>query len=75
MQNPVPLTPYMYDWVTADAITPYDRDHMIPYLRTLDAHAEGTAWETRAYSCTSIPNTSRPAPSGLTRAISLGRNG
>ena len=43
MQNPVPLIPYVYDWVTADAITPYDRDHMITYLRTLDAHAEGTA--------------------------------
>ena len=45
MQNPIPLIPYVYDWATADAITPYDRDHMITYLRTLDAHAEGTAWE------------------------------
>jgi hypothetical protein len=38
--------PDVYDWApVADAITPYDRDHMITYLRTLDAHAEGAGWE------------------------------
>jgi hypothetical protein len=43
MRNPIPD---VYDSApTADAITPYDRDHMITYLRTLDAHAEGTAWK------------------------------
>jgi hypothetical protein len=46
MQNPAPLNPDLYDWApTADAITPYDRDHMITYLRTLDASAQGAAWE------------------------------
>lgn len=46
MRSPIPLSPDVYDSApTADAITPYDRDHMITYLRTLDAHAGGTAWE------------------------------
>ena len=46
MRNPIPLNPDVYDSApTADAITPYDRDHMLTYLRTLDAHAEGAAWE------------------------------
>ena len=43
MRNPIPD---VHDTApTADAITSYDRDHMITYLRTLDAHAEGIAWE------------------------------
>jgi hypothetical protein len=46
MLNPAPLNLDLYDRApTADAITPYDREHMITYLRTLDANRRGAAWE------------------------------
>lgn len=39
------LDPEIADEVPwADAITPYDEDHFITYLRLLDAEAEGANW-------------------------------
>ena len=39
------LDPEIADEVPwADAITPYDEDHFITYLRLLDAEAEGADW-------------------------------
>ena len=29
---------------SADALTPYDHDHLVTYLRLLDADAEGADW-------------------------------
>jgi len=39
------LTPKIDDAApTADALTGYDQDHVITYLRLLDAEAEGADW-------------------------------
>jgi hypothetical protein len=45
MQKP-PLDPDVADAAPADSmLTPYDHEHMVTYLRLLDANAEGTDWQ------------------------------
>jgi hypothetical protein len=44
MQKP-PLDPDVADTAPSDAmLTPYDYEHLITYLRMLDADAEGADW-------------------------------
>ncbi|WP_027522106.1 DNA -binding domain-containing protein [Bradyrhizobium sp. Ec3.3] len=45
MRN-IPSDPDVADAAPADpvALTPYDREHAITYLRLLDANAEGADW-------------------------------
>ena len=44
MQKP-PLDPEVADMAPVDSIlTPYDHEHLVTYLRLLDADAEGTDW-------------------------------
>jgi Uncharacterized conserved protein (DUF2285) len=44
MQKP-PLDPYVADVApTAPALTGYDQEHLVTYLRLLDADAEGADW-------------------------------
>jgi len=44
MQSP-PLDPDVADLAPAEpALTPYDQEHAITYLRMLDADAEGADW-------------------------------
>jgi hypothetical protein len=41
----MPLDPDVADTAPTDAVlTPYDRDHVVTYLRLLDADAEGADW-------------------------------
>ena len=41
----MPLDPDVADIAPTDAVlTPYDRDHVVTYLRLLDADAEGADW-------------------------------
>ena len=44
--NPMPpLDPDFADVApSGDVLTPYDREHLVTYLRLLDAHAEGADW-------------------------------
>jgi hypothetical protein len=45
MQTP-PLAPDVADVAPADPVlTPYDEQHLVTYLRLLDADAEGADWE------------------------------
>ncbi|MGL3111794.1 DNA -binding domain-containing protein [Bradyrhizobium sp. BR 1432] len=45
MQKP-PLDPDVADLAPTDSmLTPYDHEHLITYLRLLDADAEGANWE------------------------------
>jgi hypothetical protein len=45
MQTPPPLDPNVADFAPAEpALTPYDHEHAITYLRMLDADAEGADW-------------------------------
>jgi Uncharacterized conserved protein (DUF2285) len=45
MQNP-PLNPEITEVAPTDStLTPYDHEHLITYLRMLDADAEGARWE------------------------------
>jgi hypothetical protein len=45
MQTP-PLDPDVADVAPADPVlTPYDEQHLVTYLRLLDADAEGADWE------------------------------
>ncbi|MCP3476439.1 DUF2285 domain-containing protein [Bradyrhizobium sp. CCGUVB1N3] len=45
MQKP-PLDPDVADLAPTDSmLTPYDHEHLITYLRLLDADAEGADWE------------------------------
>jgi Uncharacterized conserved protein (DUF2285) len=45
MQNPS-LNPEIAEAApTNSTLTPYDHEHLITYLRMLDADAEGAAWE------------------------------
>ena len=40
-----PLDPSVADQAPeADELTPYDREHLVTYLRLLDADAEGADW-------------------------------
>jgi len=44
MRNP-PLDPKFSDLApTADTLTDYDQEHLVSYLRLLDAEAEGADW-------------------------------
>jgi hypothetical protein len=46
MQTPVELDPDVGDEApTGNAITPYDEQHFVTYLRLLDAKAEGADWK------------------------------
>lgn len=45
MRTPVELDPDVDDEAPAgDAITPYDEQHFVTYMRLLDAKAEGAHW-------------------------------
>ena len=45
MQNPPPLDPDVADIAPTDrALTPYDKEHAVTYMRLLDADAEGADW-------------------------------
>lgn len=40
-----PLSPFAADQAPSDAeLTPYDREHLITYLRLLDAESDGADW-------------------------------
>ena len=40
-----PLNPPVDDWAPeADVLTRYDQEHLVTYLRLLDADAEGADW-------------------------------
>jgi len=44
MQSP-PLDPFVSDTApSADTLTSYDEQHLVTYLRLLDAEAEGADW-------------------------------
>jgi len=46
MQTPVELDPDVDDVApTGDAITPYDEQHFVTYMRLLDAKAENADWK------------------------------
>lgn len=45
MQTP-PIDPDVADLAPSDpALTPYDEEHLVTYLRLLDADAEGADWK------------------------------
>jgi hypothetical protein len=45
MQKP-PLNPDVADTAPTDSVlTPYDHEHVVTYLRVLDADAEGADWQ------------------------------
>jgi hypothetical protein len=49
MQTPVELDPDVDDEAPAgNAITPYDEQHYVTYLRLLDAKADGADWKEAA---------------------------
>lgn len=64
MQTP-PLDPPVADIAPTDAIlTGYDEQHVVTYLRLLDAERDGADWRevARLVLRLSIPSGSRPAP-------------
>ena len=60
MQPPA-LDPPVTDIAPTDGIlTGYDEQHVVTYLRLLDAARDGADWRrSRSLSCTSIPRASR----------------
>lgn len=74
----IPANPDVADAAPTDtaALTPYDHEHAITYLRLLDANAEGpigAKWHDSW--CTSTPSANRAGPGRLTRVISDAPNG
>jgi len=71
MQKP-PLDPDVADTAPSDSVlTVYDEEHIITYLRLLDADAQGADWR-----CFILTLTMNPiAPGGRSRAIYRAPNG
>jgi hypothetical protein len=77
MQTP-PRDPDVADIAPTDSVlTPYDHQHMVTYMRLLDADAEGADWRevARIVLCISILIVSPTAPGGHLRAISAAPSG
>ena len=72
-----PLDPPVADTApNAETLTPYDEEHLVTYLRLLDAEADGADWtEVAVSSCASIPRASPPAPAAPGKAIWHARSG
>ena len=71
MQKP-PLDPHVADMApSAPALTDYDQEHLVTYLRLLDADAEGADWRevARIVSPHRSGSLSRIAPAMPMRAI------
>ena len=74
MQKP-PLDPDVADTAPSmPELTPCDQEHLVTYLRLLDAEAEG-AVTSRASSCIGTRKANRIAPGGRSKAIYAARNG
>jgi hypothetical protein len=76
MQKP-PLDPDVADTAPSNSLlTVYDEEHLITYLRLLDADAEGADWREVARIVLHIdPNMNLIAPGGRSRAIYPAPNG
>jgi hypothetical protein len=72
-----PLDPDVADTAPSDSVlTIYDEEHLITYLRLLDADAQDADWRDVARTCCIwIPNMNPIAPGGLTKAIYRAPNG
>ena len=72
-----PLDPDVADTApTVSALTPYDHEHLITYLRLLDADADGADWHEVASIVLHIDWSESPiAPGGRSRATSRERSG
>ena len=76
MKRP-PLDPDVADLApTESVLTVYDEEHIITYLRLLDADADGADWKkSRGSCCISIPSVNRTAREARSTAISPAPNG
>jgi hypothetical protein len=76
MQKP-PLDPDVADTAPMDSmLTLYDEEHLITYLRLLDADADGADWQEAArICCISIRNVNRPVPGEPSTVTSPARDG
>src|SRR5712664_2956175 len=76
MQKP-PLDPDVADTAPSDSVlTTYDEEHVITYLRLLDADAQGADWREVARVVLHIdPNMNLIAPGGRSTAIYRAPNG
>jgi hypothetical protein len=70
MKTPL-LDPDVADTAPSDSVlTVYDEEHIITYLRLLDANAEGADWrEVARICCILIRNVTPIAPGGPSAAI------
>ena len=80
MKTP-PLDPDIADLAPADsALTAYDEEHLVTYLRILDAHEEGADWRDVARivlqkCCRAIRSATLIALDGPSRVISRALDG
>jgi hypothetical protein len=76
MQKP-PLDPDVADTAPSmPELTPYDQEHLVTYLRLLDARPKApTGVTSRASSCIGTRKANRIAPGGRSKAIYAARNG
>jgi hypothetical protein len=77
MQKP-PLDPDVADTAPSDSskLTVYDEEHIITYLRLLDANAQGADWKEVTQIVLHIDLSASPyAPGKLTKAISSAPSG
>jgi hypothetical protein len=73
MEKP-PLNPDVADTAPSDSVmTVYDEEHVITYLRLLDADAQGADW--REWCCILIPSMNLIAPARPLTAIYRAPNG
>lgn len=69
-----PLTPPVADYAPdAGTLTDYDRDHLITYLRLLDAEADGADWAEAARLVLSLDPQGEPEKSRAVWTSHLGR--
>jgi hypothetical protein len=73
MQKP-PLDPDVADTAPSDSVlTVYDEEHVVAYLRLLDADAQGADWrELARMCCISIRNMNPTTPEGCSREMDDG---
>ena len=73
MQPPPPLDPDVADTAPSGSVlTGYDQEHLVTYLRLLDADAEGADWrEVAAPDARSIAIWRAPTPLRVLRKIAL----